>query len=95
MVFASPSLILVRVMEPAEAGDWLYSRPKQLVFLTGLDPINKKSHKSLATALEQTSGTSASLPLKFRLVSGELDLPGKRALALDKGKVFIYYQHYY
>lgn len=77
-------------MEPAEAGDWLAGRPKQLVFLTGLDPTNKKVHMVLADAF--STRTPTSLPLNLRLIRGELDLPAKREPTVEKGK-FVVVQH--
>ncbi|WKY00481.1 hypothetical protein Q1695_014935 [Nippostrongylus brasiliensis] len=70
-------------MDPVEAGEWLNGRPQQLIFLTGLDPVNKESH----AALVNTFGVRVPdrPPVNLRLVCGELDLPQKTEKTPGKG----------
>ncbi|CAI5443967.1 unnamed protein product [Caenorhabditis angaria] len=63
-------------MDPVEAGDWLAGRPLQLVFISGLDPTNKNHHNIIVNSLRQNRVDKP--PLQLRIISGELDLPGKR-----------------
>ncbi|CAL2035158.1 unnamed protein product [Caenorhabditis brenneri] len=71
-------------MDAVEAGDWIAGRPLQLVFLSGLDPINKEHHKNVVSVFRHRS--TEKLPLQIRVVSGELDIPPKRLKkASDRG----------
>ncbi|CAI4232277.1 unnamed protein product [Auanema sp. JU1783] len=69
-------------MDPVEAGPWLVGRPQQLIFLTGLDPANKKSHAALVNCF---SSSKDKPPLNLRLVSGELEFPAKPDKVVTKG----------
>ncbi|CAB3402230.1 unnamed protein product [Caenorhabditis bovis] len=62
-------------MDPIEAGEWIAGRPLQLVFLTGLDPVNKPYHATLVNSFRNRSVDQP--PLQLRVISGELDLPRK------------------
>lgn len=70
-------------MDPVEPGEWIVGRPRQLVFLTGLDPTNKPHHRSVTKAFESNQSADRP-PLQIRVVSGELDIPQKKK-GLEKG----------
>ncbi|PAV65248.1 hypothetical protein WR25_06652 [Diploscapter pachys] len=70
-------------MDPVEAGSWLSARPQQLVFVTGLDPVNRPAHANVVSAF--SNRTSDRPPLNLKVISGELDLPQKTPKAPSKG----------
>eukprot|EP00080_Pristionchus_pacificus_P008328 PDM68348.1 trpp-11 [Pristionchus pacificus] len=70
-------------MDPVEAGEWLGSRPQQLILLTGIDAANRPGHSALLNALMNRSADRA--PLNMRVISGELVLPAKEARARERG----------
>ncbi|GMS90079.1 hypothetical protein PENTCL1PPCAC_12254, partial [Pristionchus entomophagus] len=70
-------------MDPVEAGEWLGSRPQQLILLTGIDAANRPGHAALLNALMNRSADRA--PLNMRVISGELVLPAKEARPRERG----------
>ncbi|PAV83110.1 hypothetical protein WR25_07759 [Diploscapter pachys] len=70
-------------MDPVEAGSWLSARPQQLVFVTGLDPVNRPAHANVVSAF--SNRTPDRPPLNLKVISGELDLPQKTPKAPSKG----------
>ncbi|CAD6187927.1 unnamed protein product [Caenorhabditis auriculariae] len=65
----------------SEAGDWLSTRPHQLIFLTGLDPSNKHQHGLVVNAFR--ARTPEKPPLNLRIISGELDIAEKTEKSLS------------
>ncbi|GMR43330.1 hypothetical protein PMAYCL1PPCAC_13525, partial [Pristionchus mayeri] len=70
-------------MDPVEAGEWLGSRPQQLILLTGIDAANRPGHGALLNALMNRSADRA--PLNLRVIRDELELPAKVARPRERG----------